>query len=251
MEDAMKKAAILFLAIVFLFACGASAAEVDVSAAASLREAVNALTDTFAKKHPGVEFRSNYGASGALAKQIENGAPADLFFSANVEWMDYLKGKKLIDDKSVFIFVYNVLVFAGKADVKAARLQDIVRLDKIAVGSPKSVPCGQYAMEALKNAGLERQVERKLVMCRDVRECLLYADRGEVEGAFVYKTDIELAGQAVRILFTVPQEYYSRVTYPAGLTLAGAKKAEAVAFLKFLRSAEAKKVLLEHGFAVK
>jgi molybdate transport system substrate-binding protein len=253
-EETMKKTAIksfLVLAAALLFAVTASAAEVSVSAAASLREAVNALTDNFARKNPGVEFRSNFGASGALAKQIENGAPADLFFSANVEWMDYLKGKKLIDDKSVFIFAYNVLVFAGKPDVLAGRLQDIVRLSRIAIGSPKSVPCGEYTMQALKNAGIEKQVESKLVMCRDVRECLLYADRGEVDGAFVYKTDIELAGQGVGILFTVPQEYYSRVTYPAGLTAAGSRKAEAVAFLKFLRSAEAKKILAERGFAVK
>ncbi len=247
----MKKAAILVFAVVLLFSVAARAAEVSVSAAASLREAVNALTDTFAKKNPGVGFRSNFGASGALAKQIENGAPADLFFSANVEWMDYLKAKKLIDDKTVFVFAYNVVVFAGKPDVKAGKLQDIVRLDKIAVGSPKSVPAGQYAMEAIKNAGLEKQIESKLVMCRDVRECLLYADRGEVDGAFVYKTDFELAGQGVRILFTVPQEYYSRVTYPAALTAAGGKKAEAGAFLRFLRSAEARKILAEHGFAVK
>jgi molybdate transport system substrate-binding protein len=250
-EETMKRIAILVFAAVFLFAAAASAAEVNVSAAASLREAVNALTDSFAKRNPGIEFRNNFGGSGALAKQIENGAPADVFFSANVEWMDYLRGKKLIDDKSVFTFAYNVLVFAGKPDVKAEKLQDMVRLRKIAIGSPKSVPCGEYTMQAFKNAGIEKQVENKLVMCRDVRECLLYAERGEVDGSFVYKTDVETAGQSVKVLFTVPQEYYSRVTYPAGLTVAGSKKAEAGAFVKFLQSAEAKKILSGHGFVVK
>lgn len=247
----MKKAVILVFAAVFLFAAAAGAAEVNISAAASLREAVNALTDNFAKRNPGIEFRNNFGASGALAKQIENGAPADVFLSANVEWMDHLKEKKLIDEKSVFVFAYNAVVFAAKPGVKVDKIQDVVRLNKIAIGSPKSVPAGQYAMQALKNAGIDKQVENKLVMCRDVRECLLYAERGEVDGSFVYKTDVDMAGQGVKILFTVPQEYYSRVTYPAGLTVMGSKKAEAGAFVKFLQSAEAKKILAGQGFVVK
>ena len=124
----------------------------------------------------------------------------------------------------------------------------MVKLNKIAIGSPKSVPAGEYAMQAFKKAGLEKQLESKLVMARDVRECLLYADRGEVDGAFVYKTDAEQMARNVKVLFVVPQEHYPRVTYPMGLTVAGCKKAEAAAFFKFLQSAEAKAVLTKHGF---
>ena len=160
----------------------AEAAEIYVSAAASLREVINELTEGFAKKNQGVTFQTNFGGSGALAKQIENGAPADLFVSANLEWMDYLKEKKLIEGKNTATFAFNQLVFVGKSGSKVASLQDTVKLDKIAIGSPKSVPAGQYAMEALKKAGLDKQVEKKLVMTRDVRECLLYANRGEVGG---------------------------------------------------------------------
>jgi molybdate transport system substrate-binding protein len=222
-----------------------------MSVAASLREVVTELSGTFAKKNPDVKFLNNFGASGALAKQIENGAPADLFFSANMEWMDYLKKKKLLDEKSISTFAYNVLVFAGKPDLKISNLQDIVKLNKIAIGSPASVPCGQYTVEAFKKAGIEKQLEGKLVMARDVRETLLYAERGEVDGAFVYKTDVQEIARNVKILFVVPQEYYSRVSYPMGLTITGAKKGEAVAFFKFLQSAEAKAVLAKHGFPVK
>ena len=105
-------------------------------------------------------------------------------------------------------------------------------------------------MEALTKAGLDKQLKNKLVMARDVRECLMYAERGEVDGAFVYKTDV-LMGKDVKVLFVVPQEYYKRVTYPVALTLTGNEKVEAVAFYKFLQSKAAKKVLTKYGFAVR
>jgi len=229
----------------------AYAGDINLSVAASLREAVTELSNNFAKGTPGVRFQNNFGASGTLAKQIENGAPADLFFSANVEWMDYLKEKKLVDEKNVSTFAYNTLVFVGRPESKAGSLQDLVKLEKIAIGSPKSVPAGDYAVQALKKAGMENQFEKKLVMARDVRECLLYADRGEVDGAFVYRTDAEEMAKTVKILFTVPQDLYPRVTYPVGLTVAGSKKAEATAFFRFLQTPEAKTVLTKHGFVVR
>ena len=233
-----------------LFAGQAFAGEISLSVAASLKEVINELTVNFAKSHPGVRFQKNYGASGSLAKQIESGAPSDLFISANLEWMDYLRGKRLVDTASVGTFTYNTLVFAGSANRKASSLQDLPGLDKIAIGSPKSVPAGEYALQALQRSGLERQVEKKLVMARDVRECLMYAERGEVDGAFVYRTDA-LQGRQTKILFTVPQQYYPRVTYPMGLTVAGAKNREAVAFYGFLQTAQAKAMLAKYGFASK
>ena len=242
---------ILLLAIFTLFAVSARAADINLSVAASLREVVTELCDTFGKKNPDAKFLNNFGGSGALAKQIENGAPADLFFSANVEWMDHLKEKKLVDDRSMTTFAYNVLVFVGKPDLKVSGLHDVVKLNKIAIGSPKSVPAGEYAMQALKKAGIEKQLESKLVMARDVRECLLYADRGEVDGAFVYKTDAEEMAKNVKVLFIVPQDLYPRVTYPVALTVAGSKKPEAVAFFTFLQSAEAKAALAKHGFVTR
>jgi molybdate transport system substrate-binding protein len=233
-----------------LFAGSALAADLNLSVAASLKEAVTQLSDDFAKKNPGTVFQNNFGGSGALAKQIENGAPCDVFFSANIEWVDYLKDKKLIDPGNSAIFAFNELVFVGRPDLNVKSIQDVVKLDKIAIGSPRSVPAGQYAMEALKKTGLDIQLEKKLVMAKDVRECLMYADRGEVDGAFVYKTDVQMA-KNVKILFIVPQDLYPRVTYPVALTLAGSAKADAIAFYKFLQSNEAKKVLAKYGFAVK
>jgi len=237
----------IYLFCLLILASPVLAADVNLSVAASLKEVINDLSDSFARKHPGVKFLKNYGASGALAKQIDSGAPSDIFITANLEWMDYLKNRKLIDSASIGTFTYNTLVFAGTPG-KAASMQDLTKLEKIAIGSPRSVPAGEYAMEAFKKAGLDKQLEKKLVYAKDVRECLLYAERGEVDGAFVYKTDALLAKQA-KILFTVPQELYPRVTYPMALTVAGVKNRNAAAFFAYLHSDDAKAVLTKYGFA--
>jgi molybdate transport system substrate-binding protein len=245
MKNAFKMVIILFgLA---LLATPVFAGDANLFIAASLKEVINELSDNFVKKNPGVKFVKNYGASGALVKQIENGAPSDVFISANLEWMDYLKKKNLTDVATIRTFTYNTLVFAGTPG-KASSMQDLIKLERIAIGSPKSVPAGEYATEAFKKAGLDKRLEKKLVMAKDVRECLMYAERGEVDGAFVYRTDALQAKQA-KILFTVPQDLYPRVTYPMSLTVTGAKNKDAAAFFAYLHGDEAKAVLTKYGFA--
>ena len=241
---------LLTLAALLCMISAAVAGEINLSIAASLKDVVNELSDSFARKHPGVKFLKNYGGSGSLAKQIENGVPADIFISANLEWMDYLKQRKLVDSAGVGVFTYNTLVFAGSREKKVATVQGLLKLEKIAIGSPKSVPAGEYAAEAFKKAGIDKQLAKKLVMARDVRECLMYVERGEVDGAFVYRTDALQARQA-KILFTVPQNLYPRVTYPMGLTMAGTKNKEAEAFFKYLESDDAKAVLGKYGFTLR
>lgn len=239
------------LLLVILFTLPAQAAELSISAAASLKEVINELSASYAKKYPGVTFIKNYGGSGQLAKQIEQGAPADIFISANTEWMEYLKNRKIVDVKSIDNFAYNELVFAGRPELKVSGMRDVVKLARIAIGSPKSVPAGEYAMEAFRKGGIDKLLEKKLVMARDVRECLMYAERGEVDGAFVYRTDALQAARHATILFTVPQDLYPRVSYPMALTPPGAKKTDAAGFLVFLKSSEAKALLTKHGFQVK
>lgn len=240
---------IIILFSLFLLSTPAFAGDVHLSVAASLKEVINELTDSFAKQRPGVKFLKNYGGTGALSKQIESGAPSDIFIAANLEWMDYLKNRKLVESTTVGTLTYNTLVFAG-APGKAASMQDLAKLERIAIGSPKGVPAGEYATEAFKKAGIDKLLEKKLVMAKDVRECLMYAERGEVDGAFVYKTDAMLAKQA-KILFAVPQELYPRVTYPMALTVAGAKNKDAEAFFAYLHGDAAKSVLTKYGFATK
>jgi molybdate transport system substrate-binding protein len=237
------------LLCLLVWATSALAGDVNLFVAASLKEVINELSDSYSKSHPGVKFLKNYGASGQLAKQVENGAPSDIFISANLEWMDYLKNKNLANSASIDTFTYNTLVFAG-APGKATSLLDLQKLDRIAIGSPKSVPAGEYAVAALKKAGLDKKLEKKLVMAKDVRECLMYAERGEVDGAFVYRTDA-LQARAARILFTVPQDLYPRVVYPMALTAAGARNKDAAAFFSYLHGSDAKAVLAKYGFAAR
>jgi molybdate transport system substrate-binding protein len=249
----MKKGvAKLFLVLIWiaLLTAAAFAGKVNLSVAASLKEVVNELSDNFARQSANIKILKNYGSSGNLAKQIENGAPADIFISANLEWIDYLQSRKLMSAASIGIFTYNTLVFVGMTDKKVSGLQDLHKLEKIAIGSPKSVPAGEYAMEALRKAGVEKQLEQKLVMAKDVRECLMYAERGEVDGAFVYKTDAMQAKQA-KLLFIVPENLYPRVTYPMGLTITGAKNKDAEAFYRYLQSGDALAVLYKYGFVLK
>ncbi len=245
----MKKIFILCFALL-LMASPAMAGELNLSVAASLKEVMNELTASYTAKHPATLFIKNFGASGALAGQIENGAPADLFIAANNQWMDYLKEKKLVDGASEKNFAWNALVFVGTTDKKVTAIKDISKLDKIAIGSPKSVPAGEYAMAAMTKAGVADQLSSKLVMAKDVRECLMYAELGEVDGAFVYKTDA-LQAKKAKLLFTVPQELYPRVVYPMALTLKAAQNSEAKAFLAYLQGKEAKSVLGKFGFILK
>jgi molybdate transport system substrate-binding protein len=241
---------LLGLSLLMLSATPSVAGDINLSIAASLREAINDLSEGFARKNPGARILKNFGGSGALAKQIESGAPADIFISANLEWMAYLKDRNLIDSPSIGTFAFNTLVFAGNPAIKVEGMQDLVNLERIAIGSPKSVPAGVYASEAIRNAGMEKQLEKKLVIARDVRECLMYAERGEVGGAFVYRTDALQARQA-RILFVVSQKLYSRVAYPMGLTLIGARNREAAAFYRYLQSEDAKAILARYGFSLR
>ena len=244
MKSAITMASFLFGLL--LCAGSALAGDVTLSVAASMKDLVNEVTADYARSHPGVRLLKNYGASGALAKQIENGAPADVYISANLKWMAYLKGKRLVDNASDAIFAYNTVVFAGDPG-KARSLNDLTRLSRIAIGSPTSVPAGEYAMKALKHAGLAQKLADKLVMAKDVRACLMYAEQGDVDGAFVYRTDALLARRA-KILFTVPQNFYPRVTYPMALTLQGANNRDAVAFYSYLKSSRVRPILEKYGF---
>ena len=226
-----------------------TAAELHLSVAASMTDATKALIVAYEKQTPGVSFRPNFGASGSLAKQIAQGAPADIYLSANPKWMDYLVEAGLVAADQVRTLANNSLVFVGQKGLTVNSLADVATLQRIAIGSPKSVPAGQYAEQALQAAGLLEQVQGRLVMAQDVRQALVYAERGEVDGAFVYKTDARLAQQAV-ILFEVPQALYPEVTYPVGLTVAGSRNPAAVAFFAYLKTEAASDILRKFGFVL-
>ncbi|PLX97515.1 MAG: molybdate ABC transporter substrate-binding protein [Desulfuromonas sp.] len=242
----------LFAGLILMLLCGpVAAAEVRISVAASLTDAVKEVIAVYQQSHPEVQVLANFASSGALAKQISAGAPADLFISANPKWMGFLLEQGLMVGESEKILVHNSLVFTGHARDDVHGLEDLAQLTRIALGSPASVPAGQYAEQAMQAAGIYADLEagNKLVLAKDVRQALLYADRGEVDGAFVYRTDALLA-QDAQILFSVPQEFYPQVTYPAALTKSAAENAAAAAFFSYLFSPEARSVLVRYGFLI-
>ncbi|AGF77100.1 molybdenum ABC transporter, periplasmic molybdate-binding protein [Desulfocapsa sulfexigens DSM 10523] len=251
----MKRQARL-LVFVFLALCATAVqalagGEIRLSVAASMTDAFKELNGEFIKEHPGIAILPNFASSGSLAKQIVQGAPADLYVSANKKWMDYLLKEKQVVPETVRIFARNSLVFVGAEDTLVHDLGGVATLSRIAIGSPKSVPAGQYAAQAMQVAGIYEQLEKehKLVMAKDVRQALLYADRAEVDGAFIYKTDALLARRAV-ILLTVPAELHDPIAYPLGLTLAGMKNPDAQAFLAYLGTPAAVTILEKYGFTV-
>ena len=227
-----------------------AAGELRISVAASMTELFKELAAAFSQRYPEVRIIPNFGPSGGLAKQIDQGAPADLYVSANPRWMTFLEEQKKIDSGTRKIFAHNSLVFIGR-EGSAAALADLARLDRIGLGSPKSVPAGQYARQALEREGLYDTLLQggKLVMAKDVRQALLYADRGETDGSFVYKTDALLARNA-KVLFEVPQEFYSQVTYPLAITGTGKGNPDARLFYDFVSSEAAQGVIIKYGFTL-
>lgn len=225
------------------------AEEIRLSAAASLTDAIKEITAAFQQQNPDAVIIANYGSSGSLARQINQGAPADLYISANSKWMEYLSREQNIVPQSVRLFAINSLVFIGPPKRKISSLEDIVSLSRVAMGSPASVPAGQYAQQAMRTAGIYRQMAaaKKLVMAKDVRQALLYADRGEVDGAFVYRTDALLAEHADTLL-AVPMNLHDRIICLMGLTPNGSRNQTALALSRFIAGPEAAPVLRKFGF---
>jgi molybdate transport system substrate-binding protein len=239
----------LILSLLLLLPLPAAAGEVRVFAAASLSDVMREIGDLYAESHPDIKVIRNFSGSGTLAKQIANGAPADIFLSADPRWIDYLKDEGHIEPESVRLFARNVLVFAGAPDLRVVSMADLPRLRRIAIGSPGSVPAGRYAEAALRSAGIYDQLmdAGKLVLAKDVRQALMYADRGEVDGAFIYRTDALLSSR-IKIHFEPPPESYPRVIYPMALTRSGTENPEAIEFYRFLQSPRARVLLERHGF---
>ena len=231
---------------------GAEAQEMTLSVAVSLKEAIEDLGKSFAASRPGLTLRYNFGASGDLQKQIEAGAPIDLFLSAAQRQMDELEKKNLIVTASRRSFARNVLTVIKPADSridvsKPADLAD-ARVKRIVIGNPKTVPVGQYAEESLKALGLWEQVQPKLVLAENVRQALDYVARGEVDAGFVYTTDVAVRAQGVKETFRPAEDTYRPVVYPAAIVAASKQQALAQAFIDLLIGAQGQTVLARLGF---
>lgn len=223
-----------------------------VSAAASLRDAFNEIGELYkSKTGRGVSF--NFGASGALQKQIESGAPVDVFASAGEKQMNEIADKGLIDAATRRDFARNTLVLIVPQDskLKLNAFADLVKpeVQKIAVGNPKTVPAGQYTEQLFENGNLKNTVQPKLILAEDVRQVLDYVVRGEVDAGVVYMTDARVAGEKVSIAATAPEAGHSPILYPIAVIRDSRQKQAAQEFVDFVGGAEGQTILQKYGFA--
>jgi molybdate transport system substrate-binding protein len=259
----MKKAglAIAVTAVVIALCAGFSAParaadQVMVFAAASLTNALTDIGKIFDEKKIGTVV-SSFASSSTLAKQIENGAPANVFLSADEEWMNYLAEKRFIVPESRFNLLGNQLVLIAPAgsDLKKVDIAPGFPLAKmlgsglLATGDPDHVPAGKYAKSALQKLGVWADVDGKLARADNVRAALALVERGECPLGIVYSTDAALS-QKVKVVGTFPEDSHPPITYPAAL-IAGKDSPAARAFLDFLKTPEAKTVFEKYGFAVR
>lgn len=228
----------------------ASAQQLTVSAAASLTDAFKEIGPRFEAAKPGATLRFNFAASGVLLQQIAQGAPVDVFVSADQETMTRGVEQKVIAADTRRDFASNTLVLITPAQSAPAvtALTDLGKADvkRIAVGKVASVPVGRYTQQALEGAQLWAGLQPKLVFADNVRQVLDYVSRGEAEAGFVYRTDATLAKDKVRIAMTVGG--HAPVTYPAAVVADSRQAALARDFVAFLGSAEAQAILAKYGF---
>lgn len=241
-----------FVALVFALSVplGAAAQQITVSAAASLTDAFKELGAKFEAARPGATVRFNFAASGALLQQVSQGAPVDVFASADQETLNRAADRKLIDADTRRNFATNSLVLIeparGGAGLKA--LQDLrgPAVKKIAIGKVATVPVGRYTRQALEAASLWVPLEPRFVQADNVRQVLDYVSRGEVEAGFVYRTDAAIFGDRVRIVLTPTGN--APVSYPVAVVSDSRQKVLARDFVAFLLTDAAQQTLARFGF---
>ncbi len=227
----------------------ASAEEIMVSAAASLTNAFNDIAKNYEAKYPEDKVLLNYGASGALLAQMEQGAPVDIFASADQATMDKAIDKSLIQPETRKAFVKNTLVVITPNDstITITDLADLKKpeIKKIAVANPASVPVGSYTKKVLEGEQLWEVLSPKFIDTENVRQSLAYVAQGEVDSGFVYGTDAAVMKDNVKVQLTVPTK--QPIEYPIALTKSAKKGSER--FIEFIFTPESQTILENYGFS--
>lgn len=240
-------------AVAVSIAASAHAVDVRVSAAASLTDALSEVSRLYQKTHPDVAIKTSFAGSSTLAKHIVNGAPADIFISADRSWADYLDARGLLDSATRKNLLANELVLIAPSDRNfSIRLEQTFDLGaafkgKLCTGDPAHVPVGKYAQQALNYYGWWSAIQPRLVAAEDVRTALAFVERGECDLGIVYKTDL-LLSKNVKLIESFPAHSHFPIVYPGGLTKNAAE--EAKVFWQFLQSDEAANIFIRYGFAV-
>lgn len=224
--------------------------ELIVSVAASVYDAMNDIKADY-KQKTGVTIHLNVGSSGSLRRQIEQGAPADLFVSASVPHMEQLVKRETIRQESVIPLLTNtlVLITPSSLNITIDDFSDLTGdgVTRIAVAFPVSVPAGRYAQETLEQLDLWESLYDKFVFAKDVRQVLSYVESGNVDAGFVYKSDAEQSSK-VRVATEVRSSWHDPIVYPAGIVASSDHRQEAEDFLHYLQTAEAEAIFRQYGF---
>ena len=239
------------LAIGFaMFSLAANAAELTVSAAASLTNAFKEISQAFELQQPDTKVLLNFGASGALLQQMAKGAPVDVFASADQESMDQAQQQVLVVASERRNFVRNALVLIVPTDSRLSlkKLEDLGQagVQRVAIGNPASVPVGRYAKHALDAVKMWPVVEAKMVGAQTVRQALDYVARGEVDAGFVYVTDAAIMKDKVKVAFDVPLDV--AISYPIAKTATSTNGDAATRFIGFVLSPAGQAILAKYGF---
>ena len=249
----MKKGLILFSAV--LLSCSVQAGStVRVYAAASLSNAVTEIARRYEKQYPSIKVVLVFAASSSLARQIETGAPADIFFSADQDWMNYLVKKQKIARSQVKPLLTNELVLIiplqRQQSFQASSQFNFAQSFQgyVCTGQMESVPVGKYAKQSLTNLKWLKGLQGRIVETDSVRSALAFVERGECQAGMEYKTDA-LQSKKVKIAGVFPAHTHSPIVYPIALTEQGSKNADAVNFMRFMsQHTEAKKIYQHYGF---
>jgi molybdate transport system substrate-binding protein len=252
----LKKAAIscAFVCLLLILSAAGSAAsptvQVTVSAAASLEDALTAIDIDFQQTHPEIRINPNFGASGTLQLQIEQGAPVDVFISAAPQQMDALAGKNLLLPGTRVDLLQNELVLIAPKDSKVVSgFSDLKRPDAsvVAVGDPRSVPAGTYAQQVLSALGLYDSVKGKMTLATDVRQVLADVETGSAEAGLVYATDAAISSK-VRVVADAPPGTHQPIVYPAAVLRTATNPDAARAYLTYLAGSPAREIFAKYGF---
>ncbi len=256
-SHARKLACVALVLVAIVSACKRTSApqntggEIVVSAAASLQNAYGEIAHRY-EERTGVKVVLNFAASGELQKQIEFGAPADVFASAGEREMDALAARGLIDDPSRQNFAANVLVLVVPAS-SISSLQSFSDLasasvKRISIGNPQTVPAGHYARQALEATGLWDKVHARLIFAENVRQVLEYAAHGEVDAGLVYSTDVAVAHGRVKVIARAPEGTYGPIRYPIAVIKSTHHVEAAQEFVQFVLSPAGQDILKQYGF---
>ncbi|MEK3934484.1 molybdate ABC transporter substrate-binding protein [Sporosarcina sp. FSL W7-1349] len=258
----MKRVSLLLSVILFsslLFGCSgggsenAQTPEVEllVSAAASLTDALTDIQRTYESQHEGVTLIFNFGSSGKLATQIEQGAPVDVFLSASEKDMDKLGAKGLVVDDSRVDFTSNSLVLISAKDstleIPSFKKIDLGSIQHFAIGEPETVPVGRYSKEVFEHLGLWEPLQEKLVLGSDVRQVLTHVEMGNADLGVVYSSDAVISDK-VKVLAKADDEWHSPIIYPGAIIRESEHEKAAQSFLDYLMSDKGLETLRKYGF---